>query len=130
MGGNVVNLGTYRTASAIASDKRREEYRAEAEKRYNELSGSSKQRIDLGWRRYLGFEKREGWSGYLPFYLFKCYSCRNLAKSYTQGYRGYLTCSSCGAKNGYVLWWRVWTILRGWYNRQFHSLSVSTHKEK
>ena len=128
--GTVVKMGPYRIASDSASDKRRAEYREEARNSYNELSAWQKINIDSGsWYR-LGFEKREGWSGHLPFYLFKCYSCRNIAKGYTQGFRGYLKCSSCGRDNGYVLWWRVWTILQGCYNRWRYDPSVSTHEEK
>jgi len=128
--GEVVKLDTYRSVADVAADQRRAEYRVEAEKAYNTLSLWRKTHIDAGGRYRLGFETREGWSGHLPFYLFKCYSCKNIAKSYTQGHRGYLTCSSCGRNNGFILWWHAWTILQCWYNRRFRSHSTPTREEK
>jgi len=48
---------------------------------------------------YIGHEKREGWSGKLPFYLFFCFSCGKIAKDYPHGYTNYLLCPHCGIRD-------------------------------
>lgn len=48
---------------------------------------------------YIGHERRMGWSGKLPFYLFFCFSCGEVAKDYPHGYTNYLLCPHCGARD-------------------------------
>lgn len=43
---------------------------------------------------YIGEEKHEGWSGSLPFYLFKCPK-HGLVKSYAKGHKKRLECPEC-----------------------------------
>ena len=43
----------------------------------------------------LGYFTKEGWSGGLPFYLFKCPTCLNVSVDYKHGHRPYLSCVSC-----------------------------------
>lgn len=43
----------------------------------------------------LGYGRREGWSGELPFYLFKCPHCKELVVNYPHGYRKFLPCLKC-----------------------------------
>lgn len=43
----------------------------------------------------LGYGKREGWSGELPFYLFKCRQCKKLVVDYPHGYGEFLSCTNC-----------------------------------
>ena len=49
----------------------------------------------MGVSHYLGHETREGWVGFLPFYLFWCSQCDHYGKSYLQGYRRSLVCPHC-----------------------------------
>lgn len=67
-----------------------------------------------GKKIYLGHEKRENWSGFLPFYLFWCEDCQHYAKDYPHGFieRQYLTCSHCGIHHHFVPWWVGW--VRAW----------------
>jgi len=53
----------------------------------------------------LGLESRPGWSGELPFYLFKCPHCGTLVKDYLHGFPGYeyLNCLECGCKVNYPM---------------------------
>jgi len=37
-------------------------------------------------------ERREGWSGYLPFYLFYCWHCWGFSYDYPHGYKNYFIC--------------------------------------
>lgn len=48
---------------------------------------------------YIGHEMRVGWLGKLPFYLFFCFSCGEVAKDYPHGYTNYLLCPHCGARD-------------------------------
>ena len=61
----------------------------------------------------LGQEKRDGWTGELPFYLFWCRGCEHYAKDYPHGYieRQYLNCSYCGTGHDFVPWWVPWVGL-------------------
>ena len=43
----------------------------------------------------LGYFTKEGWSGGLPFYLFKCPTCQTVSVDYKHGHRPYLFCNSC-----------------------------------
>jgi len=130
----VVVLDTYRNVAEVAADELRAEYREEAWSAYEKLSSCQKEYIDAGGQHMLGFEKRgKKWKGYLPFYLFKCWSCRNPSKSYPQGYRGYLTCKSCGERNGEVWWWRHrWLRIRVLIASQFRYsyFNYNTYGEK
>ena len=71
---------------------------------------------------YIGHEQREGWSGQLPFYLFRCEECGKCAKDYPHGHieRQYLLCSECGAHRSFVPWWApikaFWLDLMGAIN--------------
>lgn len=58
----------------------------------------------LGWKIHLKNDQREGWSGQLPFCMFKCPDCECLVCDYPHGHphRRYLTCPRCGAKIGFV----------------------------
>ena len=48
----------------------------------------------------LGYGRREGWSGELPFYLFKCPGpdCKKLVVDYPHGYGEFLSCPKCKNK--------------------------------
>ena len=43
----------------------------------------------------LGYFKKEGWTGGLPFYLFCCFFCERWEVGYKQGLRPYLYCGHC-----------------------------------
>jgi hypothetical protein len=54
------------------------------------------QRLQLLLKGYtfLRWEKRPGWSGYLPIYLVKCRR-HGLFEDYPHGYREYFICPKC-----------------------------------
>lgn len=58
----------------------------------------------LGRKVCLGKETRPGWTGYLPFYLFKCPECSLLVKDYPHSWpeRQHLSCPECGAYVDFV----------------------------
>ncbi|MBI4118522.1 MAG: hypothetical protein HY455_03245 [Parcubacteria group bacterium] len=45
--------------------------------------------ISVGERKY------EGWTGFLPFYFFKCPTCKKPSINYPNGYEGHLHCNHC-----------------------------------
>ncbi len=49
----------------------------------------------MGVTVFLGYGIREGWTGELPFYLFKCPRCKQLRVDYRHGHQGYLLCPVC-----------------------------------
>lgn len=69
--------------------------------------------MQLGRKVYVGHEKREGWSGKLPFCLFYCPDCKRIAKDYTHGHieRRYLICSYCDARHDFIPWRVEWVTL-------------------
>ena len=46
---------------------------------------------------YLGDERRDGWSGALPFYLFWCEFCKDYGKDYPHKNDPQLHCPRCDA---------------------------------
>ena len=46
----------------------------------------------------VGLETREGWTGYLEFFVFWCRDCRAFSKDYAHSWpeRRYVTCQRCG----------------------------------
>lgn len=54
------------------------------------------QRVKLRWTGwvYVGDRTREGWSGNLPFYVFRCEE-HGLIESFPQTHREYLSCPFC-----------------------------------
>ena len=71
----------------------------EAQKVWDALSDSDKNRVKhKGAQILLGEETREGWSGYLPWYLFWSTCCNKPSKDYAHGFPGdqYFLCSHCG----------------------------------
>lgn len=57
---------------------------------------SLSQRITLRWRGrvYVGDQTREGWSGSLPFYVFRCRE-HGLIEDYLHGLYENLSCEFC-----------------------------------
>ncbi|HEY9585376.1 MAG TPA: hypothetical protein VJJ02_02175 [Candidatus Paceibacterota bacterium] len=68
---------------------------------------------EYGRKIYLGHERREGWNGELPFYLFWCGHCEHFAKGYPNGHleHRYLICSECGEHHDFVPWWAPISLL-------------------
>src|SRR3989344_7040329 len=62
---------------------------------------------------YIGNEKRDGWSGELPFYIFWCKACEHFTKDYPNGHieRQHLNCSNCGEYHDFVPWRIEWQML-------------------
>ena len=56
-----------------------------------------------GAQVYARYETREGWAGFLAFYIFLCRNkdCKKLVKDYPHGFppKQYLDCPECGAKH-------------------------------
>lgn len=74
--------------------------------------------MSQGKKLFIGEERRAGWSGKLPFYLFFCGDCGHYAKDYPHGFieRQYLLCSHCGAHHSFVpLWPRLVAPCRSFY---------------
>lgn len=67
----------------------------------------------FGSKVCIGHEKRDGWNGELPFYLFLCKACKRFAKDYPHGHieRQYLNCSFCDAHHDFVPLLVQWKIL-------------------
>lgn len=61
----------------------------EQERIYEPIVGQAteeqKKRAKRGKRVFLGNGRREGWSGELPFYLFRCRRCKQFSVDYTHG---------------------------------------------
>lgn len=79
----------------------------EADKAFEHTSKLAQYAVrKLGLRLPVGKEKRAGWSGALPFYLFWCGECDNAAKDYPHGFAGnrYLICSRCNARHDFNPW--------------------------
>jgi hypothetical protein len=75
---------------------------------WEHLNGFKKYLAQIfGKKWYIGDEKHEGWSGYLPFYIFWCPCCESPSKDYPHGYpeRQYLLCTNpnCEARISFVL---------------------------
>ena len=49
----------------------------------------------------LGYFTKEGWSGGLPFYLFKCPSCKTVSVDYKHGHHPYLFCVKCESSTSF-----------------------------
>jgi hypothetical protein len=73
----------------------------------------------LGRKHYLKHDRKEGWTGELPFYLFFCDACDRFSMDYPHGFieRRYLNCSHCGARHSFVPWWVEWAI--AWQTLKF-----------
>jgi hypothetical protein len=58
-------------------------------------------------------ERREGWRGELPFYIFWCGDCGDFSYDYAHGHidRRYLNCHRCNGKVDFVPWWVMWRML-------------------
>ena len=82
-------------------------FSAEANIALRTATSMQKFRLRYGAKVYLGHEKREGWKGELPFYLFVCHKCECYAKDYPHGHveRQYLLCSHCDARHGFTPLW-------------------------
>lgn len=94
-------------------------FQIEAQQATARLSWFAKFRVcQLGKKLYLGHEKRDGWLGPLPFYLFWCGECEHYAKDYPHGHieKRYLICSYCGIQHDFVPWWisfvEFWQLLK------------------
>jgi len=59
---------------------------------------------NLGFKVLLKYERKPGWNGELPFYMFKCQNCKLLACDYPHGFeeRQYLSCPECGERIDFV----------------------------
>jgi len=80
-------------------------FHLEACKEWDKLSEWQKRRLKLSSKKlYIGHEKREGWLGELPFYIFWCHECDHCAKDYPHGdiTHQYLVCSFCGVSHRFV----------------------------
>jgi len=89
-------------------------YAVEAQQAFKKMSKLARFRMRvLGTKIRLGYEKRDGWSGFLPFYLFWCKSCKHYAKDYPHGFieRRYLLCSSCNQHYSFIPWWVPLAVL-------------------
>jgi hypothetical protein len=51
---------------------------------------------------FVGYGKREGWSGELPFYIVKCGRCKQYFLDYLHGYSGYFLCPECDLTKGVI----------------------------
>jgi len=58
------------------------------------LSLYQKMILKISGHVYVGHETRPGWSGDLPFYVFKC-PIHGLVKDYPHGFNDRLDCSTC-----------------------------------
>ncbi len=58
------------------------------------LSMYQRMRISQGLQVPVGKHQREGWSGALMFYAFKCKK-HGIVENYAQGYRKVLRCPEC-----------------------------------
>ncbi len=76
--------------------------------------------LNFGKKIYIGHEGHElhkGWTGKLPFYLFRCENCEKVVKDYPHSYpeRQYLLCLHCMAHHDFVPWWvpfhQIWEII-------------------
>lgn len=85
-----------------------EEFDREAAQTFARLPGFIQKRIRSNGMHFpLRREKREGWRGALPFYLFLCSECEHVAKGYPNGYayRHFLICSHCGSQHNFTPLW-------------------------
>lgn len=85
----------------------------EAKEKLKTMTEAKKNKMQSGKKIYIGHEKREGWLGELPFYIFWCESCGNYAKDYPHGHIEfqYLKCSYCDMLHDFVPWWFFWKVL-------------------
>lgn len=59
------------------------------------LSPLKKLLIWMGFALFIGCFARPGWSGELPFFLFKCRHCRVPVANYRHGWEDKLNCPKC-----------------------------------
>lgn len=59
-----------------------------------ELSLWQKIQLRISGYTFTRYRKLEGWSGYLPFYVFKCDE-HGIQEDYLHGHRNYLSCNEC-----------------------------------
>ena len=60
-----------------------------------DTNGWQKLLAKMGIPVKLGYGRREGWKGELPFYLFECPHCKTLVIDHPHGYQQYLLCPKC-----------------------------------
>lgn len=90
----------------------------------DKLSKWQKRRVRNGAKVLAGYERREGWSGELPFYIFWCSDCENFSYDYPHGHieRQYLSCHNCNAKIDFRPWWiefkMMWEFLKAMRQRR------------
>ena len=81
----------------------------------SDLSRFQLWRIRQGRKHYLRHERREGWTGDLPIYLFWCGKCKRISLDYPHGLiqNRYLTCQNqnCRTNTDFVPWWVAWVEL-------------------
>lgn len=64
----------------------------------DQATEEQKKQARKGKKVFLGNGRREGWSGELPFYLFRCVGCGELSVDYQHGWRPYVTCQRSDCK--------------------------------
>lgn len=102
------------------------EFQREAVKIWNKgLTKRQQRQVERGKELFIGNEKREGWRGELPFYIFKCEACERATKDYPHGHieHQYMLCSDCGARHDFVPWWasfaETWELIKTSFKFKF-----------
>ena len=54
----------------------------------------TKLKVKVLWMAFVGYRRLPGWSGYLPFYVFRC-PIHGYVENYPMGYKGSLECPLC-----------------------------------
>lgn len=76
----------------------------------------------FGKKWYVGDERRAGWSGFLPFYVFWCIRCRSASKNYPSGFPGHqiLVCQNPNCNTRYAFTsWKANVVTTGHVTRLF-----------
>lgn len=65
---------------------------------------SKKILAEMGFKVFLKYDRKIGWSGELPFYLFWCSDCHRFVCDYPHGFpeNQYLNCPECRRRFGFV----------------------------
>lgn len=66
--------------------------------------GWKKRLAKLGFALFLKMDRKQNWSGELPFYLFCCEGCGQLVTDYPHGFpeNQRLVCPECGFRRSFV----------------------------
>ena len=90
----IVSGQTEEPTKINAGGQRRRRLKPRGEFDKAELSLIEKIVLKLNGAVYVGHLTRPGWSGRLPFYIFRC-PVHGLVENYPQGYHGRLDCPLC-----------------------------------